>query len=92
MACLFNAVIFSGKGSGTDEDVADTDFAATVGLTVVASKAFNHHAGKFCFAIEEDHVIRDEDVIEDDQGFLTANFAFPRSMLAPSSILRVSQD
>lgn len=74
MACLFNAVIFSGKGSGTDEDVADTDFAATVGLTVVASKAFNHHAGKFCFAIEEDHVIRDEDVIEDDQGFLTAKF------------------
>lgn len=78
MACLFNTVIFSGKGSSTDEDVADTDFTAAVGLTVVTSKTFNHHAGKFRFPVKEDHVIGDEDVVEDNEGFLTAEFCVPK--------------
>ena len=59
------------RGSA-DEHIANADLAAAVGLTVIAREALYHHAGKLNFAVEEDHIVRDEYTVENNQNLVTA--------------------
>ena len=55
-----------------DEHIANADLAAAVGLAVIACEALYHHAGELGFAVEEDHVVRNEYAVEDNQNLVTA--------------------
>ena len=59
------------RGSA-DEHIAYTNLAAAVGLTVIAREALYHHAGKLGFAVEEDHIVRNEYTVENNQNLVTA--------------------
>ena len=65
MGCLLAACHFNSQLGSANQDVAYTNLAAAIGLSVVACEALNDHAGKFYLAIEEDHVIRNEYTVED---------------------------
>jgi len=56
---------------GADEDVSDADLAG-VTLPVVGSELLDEAACEFIFAAEEDPFPRDEDIVEDDEGLVTA--------------------
>ena len=71
---LLSTVIFRGQSSSADDDVANADLAAAVTLSVIAGEAFDQHACKFGLAVHEDVFVGNEDVVQDNEGFLAAVF------------------
>ena len=72
MGCLGTARHFGRQCGRADEHIAHADLTAAVRLTMVAGKALNHHTGKGGFAVEEDHFVRNEHMVKDDQDFVSA--------------------
>ncbi len=64
-----DTIVVGGEGGGSDEDVADACFT-DVGAAVVAGEALDEVGCESGFAIHEEQVIGDEDVVEQDHGFL----------------------
>ena len=72
MGSLVRAVIFRCQSRRADHNIAYADLAAAVALSVEACKAFYQHAGKVIFACHEYIFVRDEYIVKDNQGFLSA--------------------
>ena len=72
MRSLCRASHLTCQCGSADEHIANADLAAAVGLTVIACKALYHHAGKLGFAVEEDHIVRNEYTVENNQNLVTA--------------------
>ena len=71
-----------------DQNIAYADLAAAVALTMITSYS-DQHAAEFRFAAHQNIFPRNEDIVENHQGFMTAKQ--PTSIVPPSS-LRVSQE
>ena len=87
---LLHAVVFGGERGCADDDITHADLAAAVALTVIAREALHDHARELVFAVEEDILVGDEHVVEDDQGFLPAEFAVAHIDAAVLHLARVA--
>ena len=72
MGCLCAACHLNCNGCCTDQDIADTDFASAVGLTVESCETLYDHACKCNFAVEVDVLVRDKYAVEDNKDFVSA--------------------
>ena len=66
-ACHLNCQLRS-----ANQNVAYTNLAATVRLTMITGKALYHHASECGLAIQEDHIIRNKYAVKDNQNFVSA--------------------
>lgn len=69
-----HSVIISSKSSGTDQYIADAGFAGIAG-SVMTAEPFYQHADEVGFSIQENPILRYENMVEDDKGFMTSELA-----------------
>ena len=64
--------ISTAKLRSADQNVAYTNLAAAVRLTMITCETLYDHAGKLYFAVQEDAIVRNEYAVEDNQNFVAA--------------------
>ena len=70
VARLLHALVLRGQLSCAYKDIPHTDLATAIALPVERSEAFHERAALFGLSAHEDAVVRDVDIIENDEGFL----------------------
>ena len=63
------------NGSSTDQNIAYTDFTATVALTVITGKTLHQQAAELVLTTHENIFVRNENIVKDHQRFVTAELA-----------------
>ena len=71
-AGLLHAVVLGSQCRRADDHVAHAHLAAAVALAVVAGEALHDGAGELIFAVEEDILVGDKDMIQNHQSLLSA--------------------